>query len=207
MKEKIGFIGVGTMGKPMALNILKAGYPLVVHDLNPKPVQELKEQGAATASSAKEVASQSDIVITMLPKSEHVQAAVLGKDGVIEGAKKGTLVIDMSTIDPSVSRKTAEALAAKGIDMLDGPVSGGETGARAGTLTIMVGGRKRLTTGAWTSSTRWARRSFIAEASATGRSSRSSITASARSSAYRPPRALPWRQGGGRFQGPLRRHQ
>ena len=94
MKQRIGFIGVGTMGKPMALNLLKAGYPLVVYDVNPKPMEELKAKGAALAQSSKEVASQSDVVITMVPKSEHVEAAILGTGGVLEGAKKGSIVID-----------------------------------------------------------------------------------------------------------------
>jgi 2-hydroxy-3-oxopropionate reductase/2-hydroxymethylglutarate dehydrogenase len=144
MKQRIGFVGVGTMGKPMAMNLLKAGYPLVVYDINPKPVGELKEQGAATAQSSREVAGQSEIIITMLPKSEHVEAAILGANGVFEGARNGSVVIDMSTIDPSVSKKIAQTLLPKGINMLDAPVTGGEMGAQAGTLTIMVGGDNNI---------------------------------------------------------------
>jgi 3-hydroxyisobutyrate dehydrogenase len=144
MTQNIGFIGLGTMGKPMALNLMKAGYLLTVYDINPKPVEELKEKGASAAQSSKEVASRSEIIITMLPKSEHVEAAVLEAGGVLDGAKEGAVVIDMSTIDPSVSRKVAQVLAAKGIEMLDAPVTGGDTGAQAGTLTIMAGGKEEV---------------------------------------------------------------
>ena len=140
MKEKIGFIGIGTMGKPMSINLLKAGYPLMAFDVNPKPLEELKEQGATIGQSGKEVAGQSDVIITMLPNSGDVEKAILGEKGVIEGARSNSIVIDMSTIDPSVSRKIAQVLSPKGLKMLDAPVSGGQMGAIAATLAIMVGG-------------------------------------------------------------------
>lgn len=144
MKEKIGFIGVGTMGKPMALNLMKAGYALTVYDLNPKPLAEFKEKGAAIGESARDVADKSDVVITIVPASADVEKAILGKDGVIEGVKSGAIVADMSTIDPNVSRKIAKVLKEKGIPMLDAPVSGGQMGAEAGTLAIMVGGEEEV---------------------------------------------------------------
>ena len=137
---KIGFIGLGIMGKPMAKNLLKAGYSLVVNDINKEAVAELVTAGAAEAASAKEVASQSDVVVTMLPNSPHVQTVVLGEGGVIEGAKEGLVVVDMSSISPIVSREVAAELAKKGVVMLDAPVSGGEPKAIDGTLAIMVGG-------------------------------------------------------------------
>lgn len=142
MNKKVGFIGVGVMGKPMSLNLIKAGYPLVVYDLNPKPLDELKQAGAAIGQSNMDVASQSDIIITMLPKSEHVEAAVLGEQGAFEGVRDGATLIDMSTIDPGVSKRISKLLSAKGVNMLDAPVTGGETGAQKGSLTIMVGGSK-----------------------------------------------------------------
>ena len=137
---KIGFIGLGIMGKPMAKNLIKAGYSLVVNDINKEAVAELVSAGAAEAASAKEVASQSDVVVTMLPNSPHVQTVVLGEGGVIEGAKEGLVVVDMSSISPIVSREVAAELAKKGVVMLDAPVSGGEPKAIDGTLAIMVGG-------------------------------------------------------------------
>ena len=140
MKEKIGFIGIGTMGKPMSLNLLKAGYQLIVYDINPEPLKELKEKGAVIGQSCKDVANQCDVTITILPNSGDVEKAILGEKGVLEGARSNSVVIDMSTIDPSVSRKVAQALAQKNTKMLDAPVSGGQFGAVAGTLAIMVGG-------------------------------------------------------------------
>jgi 2-hydroxy-3-oxopropionate reductase len=137
---KIGFIGLGIMGKPMCMNLLKAGHDLVVFDIDEVPVQELKQSGAEVGSSPKDVASKADIVITMLPDSAQVKAVVLGKDGVIEGARKSSIVVDMSSIAPLVSREIAEVLARKGIRMLDAPVSGGEPKAIEGGLAIMVGG-------------------------------------------------------------------
>ncbi|GAA0583980.1 2-hydroxy-3-oxopropionate reductase [Rhizomicrobium electricum] len=140
----IGFIGLGIMGKPMARNLLKAGYSLVVYDVVAAPVAELVEAGAKAGTSPKDVAAQSEIVITMLPNSPHVKAAVLGENGVIEGAGPGTIVVDMSSIAPLASREIAEALAAKGIEMLDAPVSGGEPKAIDGTLSVMVGGKQAV---------------------------------------------------------------
>jgi len=141
---KIGFIGLGIMGKPMAKNLIKAGYELVVLDFNKSPMEELTALGAQAATSGKEVASKCDIVVTMLPNSPHVKAAVLGEGGVIEGAKPGTVVIDMSSIAPLSSREIYAALEAKKIDMLDAPVSGGEPKAIDGTLSVMVGGKKEV---------------------------------------------------------------
>jgi 3-hydroxyisobutyrate dehydrogenase len=139
-KEMIGFIGIGTMGKPMSLTLMKAGYPLIAYDINPKPLEELKEKGAAIGHSIKEVADQSNIIITMLPNPEVVEKVMLGENGVIEGVKSNSIIIDMSTIDPSVSRRIAQVFLSKNIKMLDAPVSGAQWGAEAGTLTIMVGG-------------------------------------------------------------------
>jgi 2-hydroxy-3-oxopropionate reductase len=141
---KIGFIGLGIMGKPMAKNLLKAGYPLVVHDINPAPVKELAAAGAEVASSAKEVAQKTDVVITMLPNSPHVKAAVMGPNGVLEGAKPGMIIVDMSSIAPMAAKEVAAKAAEKGVDMLDAPVSGGEPKAIDGTLSIMVGGKKEI---------------------------------------------------------------
>ena len=136
----IGFIGLGIMGKPMAKNLLKAGHTLVVYDILDAPVQELVLSGATAGSSPKDVASQTGLIITMLPNSPHVKEAVLGKDGVIEGARPGSVLVDMSSIAPLASRQVAAELAKKGIEMLDAPVSGGEPKAIDGTLAIMVGG-------------------------------------------------------------------
>jgi 2-hydroxy-3-oxopropionate reductase len=137
---KIGFIGLGIMGKPMALNLLKAGHELIVHDIVPARVDELVKAGAKEGSSGKEVAAKSEIVITMLPNSPHVREAVLGPNGVLDGAKRGTILIDMSSISPLASREIAAKAQEKGVAMLDAPVSGGEPKAVAGTLAIMVGG-------------------------------------------------------------------
>lgn len=139
-QKTIGFIGIGIMGKPMSLNLIKAGYPLIAYDINPKPLEELKKKGAVIGQSIKDVASQSNIIITMLPKSEDVEKVILGENGVIEGVKGNSIIIDMSTIDPSVSRRIAQVFLTKNIKILDAPVSGGKIGAEAGTLSIMVGG-------------------------------------------------------------------
>jgi 2-hydroxy-3-oxopropionate reductase len=139
---KTGFIGLGIMGKPMAKNLLKAGYRLVVFDINAAPMKELAAAGAETATSPKEVAEKCDVVVTMLPNSPHVRAVLLGPQGVIEGAGPGKTVIDMSSIAPLASREIASLLAEKGVEMLDAPVSGGEPKAIDGTLSVMVGGKK-----------------------------------------------------------------
>ena len=143
MKPVIGFIGLGNMGKPMAQNLLKAGYRLVVNDLKEKAIEVLIEEGCEKASSARDVASRSSVVITMLPASPDVEMAVLGPEGVMEEAKPGDIVIDMSSSYPASTRLICQRLATKGIRMLDAPVSGGTKGAHEGTLSIMVGGRKR----------------------------------------------------------------
>ncbi|MBN1811786.1 MAG: 2-hydroxy-3-oxopropionate reductase [Anaerolineae bacterium] len=136
----IGFIGLGIMGKPMALNLLKAGYSLVVHSRSRPPVDEVVAAGAAEAFSPAEVAQRSDLVITMLPDSPDVEKVALGANGIVEGAHEGLIYVDMSTIAPSVAVKVGEALAEKGVRCLDAPVSGGDVGAQKGTLSIMVGG-------------------------------------------------------------------
>jgi len=141
---KIGFIGLGIMGKPMSKNLIKAGYSLVVRDHNAESVAELVALGATSGDSAKAVAEQSDVIITMLPNSPHVKEVLLGEGGVIEGAKAGTIVIDMSSIAPLASREIHEALAKKSVALLDAPVSGGEPKAIDGTLSVMVGGDKEL---------------------------------------------------------------
>ena len=141
---KVGFIGLGIMGKPMSKNLLKAGYELVVFDFNKDAVKEVTGCGAVSAASGREVAEQCGVVITMVPNSPHVRAAVLGENGVADGAKPGTVLIDMSSIDPTESKAIGAELAKKGIDMLDAPVSGGEPKAIDGTLSVMVGGKKEL---------------------------------------------------------------
>jgi len=140
MSTGIGFIGLGIMGKPMARNLMKAGYKLVVYNRSRGPMDELAAEGATTADSPKAAASQSDIVITMLPDSPQVWEVVTGEEGVLAGAKAGMLVIDMSTISPVVTQQMAREAQAHGVRMLDAPVSGGDVGAQQGTLSIMVGG-------------------------------------------------------------------
>ena len=146
IKSKLGFIGLGIMGKPMAKNLIKAGYSLIVHDLNRASVEDLSKEGAQTATSSAEVAQQSEIIITMLPNSPDVELVVLGEKGVLGGAKSGMIIIDMSSIEPLVSQKIAAEAAKKGIEFLDAPVSGGEPGAVQGTLAIMVGGKEEVFT-------------------------------------------------------------
>ena len=137
---KVGYIGLGLMGKSIARNILKAGFPIVVHNRSRAAVDELVAEGATTANSPKEVAAQVDILFTNLPDSPDVEKVILGENGVIEGARTGLIVIDNSTIKPASARMIAEKLRAKGILSLDAPVSGGDVGARNATLTIMIGG-------------------------------------------------------------------
>ncbi|MFA9948942.1 2-hydroxy-3-oxopropionate reductase [Dentiradicibacter hellwigii] len=138
----IGFIGIGIMGRPMAKNLIKAGYALTVYDKF-APTDDLVALGAVAAKSNKDVAAQSDIIITMLPNSPHVKEAVMGEDGVLEGARPGAILVDMSSIAPSASQEICAAAKAKGVTMLDAPVSGGEPKAIDGTLAIMVGGDKK----------------------------------------------------------------
>ncbi|MCJ7755602.1 MAG: 2-hydroxy-3-oxopropionate reductase [Thermoanaerobaculales bacterium] len=140
MAERIGFIGVGIMGRPMVKNLVKAGYPVTIFDVVRASVEALENEGVPAAVSSKEVAEKSDVVITMLPEDPHVEAAILGETGVFAGARPGQLVIDMSTISPVVSRKIAEEGKQRKLRVLDAPVSGGDKGAIAGTLSIMVGG-------------------------------------------------------------------
>jgi len=138
--RRIGFIGLGIMGKPMALNLVKAGYELTVYDIVSERMEDLLKAGARRGASGKDVAARSEVVITMLPNSPHVREAVLGPGGVLEGAKPGTILVDMSSIAPLASKEIAVKAQAKGVPMLDAPVSGGEPKAVAGTLAIMVGG-------------------------------------------------------------------
>ncbi|MBM4025959.1 MAG: 2-hydroxy-3-oxopropionate reductase [Planctomycetes bacterium] len=138
--RKIGFIGLGIMGKPMAQNLVKAGYELTVFDILSERMDDLVRAGARRGASGKDVAAQSEVVITMLPNSPHVREAVLGPGGVLEGAKPGTILVDMSSIAPLASQEIAAQAREKGVAMLDAPVSGGEPKAIAGTLAIMVGG-------------------------------------------------------------------
>jgi 2-hydroxy-3-oxopropionate reductase len=137
---KVGYIGLGLMGKSIARNILKAGFPLVVHNRSRAAVDELAAEGAKVASSPAEVASQVDVVFTNLPDSPDVEKVALGEFGIIEGAHEGLVLIDNSTIKPATARHIAAELAKKGVLALDAPVSGGDIGARNGTLAIMVGG-------------------------------------------------------------------
>jgi 3-hydroxyisobutyrate dehydrogenase len=138
--KRIGFIGLGIMGRPMAQNLLKAGYPLRVYNRSGAAAEALVAAGATRAASPKEAAAASDVVITMVTDTPDVEQVLLGAGGVIEGARPGTVVIDMSTISPKATRAIAAKLSGVGVRMLDAPVSGGDKGAREGTLTIMVGG-------------------------------------------------------------------
>jgi 2-hydroxy-3-oxopropionate reductase len=138
--KTVGFIGLGIMGRPMAKNLLKAGYALRVCDVNPEPVADLAALGATPCATPRETAQGVDVVITMLPNSPEVKQVVLGPDGVLEGAAPGVILVDMSSIAPEASREMAAVAASKGIPMLDAPVSGGEPGAVNATLAIMVGG-------------------------------------------------------------------
>ncbi|RIK55792.1 MAG: 2-hydroxy-3-oxopropionate reductase [Chloroflexi bacterium] len=136
----IGFIGLGIMGRPMAHNVLRAGFPLVVYDLQPEPVDDLAAAGARAADSPAALAQQVGVVLLCLPDSPDVQAALCGPQGVLAGARPGQIVVDMSTISPVVARELAATAAAQGVTLLDAPVSGGQVGAAQGTLSIMVGG-------------------------------------------------------------------
>lgn len=140
MKDTIGFIGLGVMGMPMAKNLLKAGYPIRAYDVRHHAVEELKELGATAATSVADCAKGVTTVITMLPNSPDVQAVVLGPGGLAEALSAGAIVIDSSTISPTVTRELSQTLAKKDITLLDAPVSGGQKGAIAGSLSIMVGG-------------------------------------------------------------------
>jgi 2-hydroxy-3-oxopropionate reductase len=140
MPEKIGFVGLGIMGRPMAINLMKAGYEVHCYDLFPEAVKRVVDAGGKAASSPADAGRKGDIVITMVQDGPQAESAICGKDGVLDGAAKGKLIIDMSSIAPSVSQRIGNACAAKGVSFLDGPVSGGEPGAINATLAIMVGG-------------------------------------------------------------------
>lgn len=141
MPDRVGLIGLGLMGKPMARNLLRAGFSLTVHNRSRPAVDELLAEGAQAASSARSVAEQSDVVITMLPDTPDVEHVVLGEHGILAGARHGMLLIDMSTIAPASAQRIDAVCAEHGIGALDAPVSGGDAGAIAGTLSIMVGGK------------------------------------------------------------------
>jgi 2-hydroxy-3-oxopropionate reductase len=140
MPDTVGFIGLGIMGRPMARNLLKAGFPLVVHNRHQEVTDELVAAGARATTLPREIATSCNVVITMLPGSSQVEEVLVGPGGVIEGAHPGLIAIDMSTISPAVTSEVAAQLAKYGITLLDAPVSGGDKGAIAGTLSIMVGG-------------------------------------------------------------------
>lgn len=142
--DRIGFIGLGIMGQPMARNLLKTGFPLIVHNRRQAVTDEFVAAGAQAALLPREVATSSDVVITMLPDTSVVEEVLTGPDGVLEGAHRGLVVIDMSTISPVTTRTLAGQLAQQGVQMLDAPVSGGDRGAIAGTLSIMVGGPEEV---------------------------------------------------------------
>lgn len=141
---RIGFIGLGIMGKPMAKNLMNAGHCLIVYDIVAANMEEAVSAGAVSAASCREVAEKSEVVITMLPNSPHVRAAVLGDGGVLEGAKSGLVLIDMSSIAPGASQEIEAVCRAKGVKMIDAPVSGGEPKAIDGTLAVMVGGDRAV---------------------------------------------------------------
>src|SRR5918997_5015780 len=144
MTERVGFIGLGIRGLPMAKNLMAAGYELVLYNRTREKAEGLAGEGSAeVAGSPREVAEGSDVIITMLPDSPQVESVVTGEDGVLEGLKEGALLIDMSTISPVVTERIAAAVGERGASMLDAPVSGGDVGAQGGTLSIMVGGSER----------------------------------------------------------------
>ncbi len=142
--ERIGFIGLGIMGKPMARNLRKAGYPLTVYNRSNGPVEELVAAGAVAAASPRDVAANADIIVTIVTDTPDVQQVLLGENGVVHTITQDTIVIDMSTISPTATREIASIVQEKGASMLDAPVSGGEGGAIAGTLSIMVGGEEAV---------------------------------------------------------------
>ena len=142
--KNIGFVGLGIMGKPMALNLLKAGFNVIAYNRTKEKVKGIIDAGGVEGKSPKTVAENSDIIITIVSDTQDVKDVILGKDGVIVGVKEGSIVIDMSTISPSVTKEIAEKLKIKNVEMLDAPVSGGDVGAINGTLSIMVGGNSEV---------------------------------------------------------------
>jgi len=141
---EIGFIGLGIMGKPMAGHLLKAGHTVYVYDIVPAAIEELKQQGAIACNSSKEVAGKTGIVFLIVPDTPDVEAALFGKNGVAEGIRSGSIVVDMSSISPIATKEFARKLKEMGVEMLDAPVSGGQVGAQNATLSIMVGGAVEL---------------------------------------------------------------
>jgi len=141
---KLGFIGLGIMGKPMAGHLLAAGHTVHVYDVSPEPVKELATKGAVVCSHSKEVAQKSDIIFIMVPDTPDVEVVLFGTDGVAEGVRSGSIVVDMSSISPIATKEFAKKLAAPGVKMLDAPVSGGQVGAEKATLSIMVGGEPEV---------------------------------------------------------------
>ena len=141
---KIGFIGLGIMGKPMAKNLLKAGYELNICDVNEEAVKDVAAAGGISYKNPREIAEHSDMIFTMLPNSPHVKTVVSGENGILEGMKSGTILVDMSSIDPTVSIELEEAVSEAGGEMIDAPVSGGEPKAIDGTLSFMCGGKKEI---------------------------------------------------------------
>jgi 2-hydroxy-3-oxopropionate reductase len=144
MISHIGFIGLGLMGRPMTKNLLKAGYHLTVHDINREAIEEVVRLGAKEASSPKEIAESVDAIILSLPGDSEVEEVVLGKDGILDGGRPSSVLVDMSTISPLTAKRMAQALQKQGMEMLDAPVSGGQEGAREASLTIMVGGKPEI---------------------------------------------------------------
>jgi len=144
MKPKIGFIGLGIMGKHMSSHLIDAGYEVSVYDIRPGAVEELSAKGAIACKNCSEAAADADVVISMVPDSPDVEKVALGESGILQSARKGLIYIDMSTIAPGIAVKVAEVLTEKGVRCLDAPVSGGETGAKNAALSIMVGGPKDL---------------------------------------------------------------
>ena len=139
--EDLGFIGLGIMGKPMAIHLVRAGYTIHVFNRSPEPVGELAEKGASACNSSKEVAEKSDIIFIMVPDTPDVDVVLFGSGGVSEGVKKGSIVVDMSSISPIATKQFARRLESLGVEMLDAPVSGGQVGAQNATLSIMAGGK------------------------------------------------------------------
>lgn len=140
-ETKLGFVGLGIMGRPMAINLLRAGYDVFIHARRPESMEPVIREGGERCASPAEVATRSDIVFTMVADTPDVEQVILGENGIIEGVRPGSIVVDMSTISPSATRNMAERLRANGAEMLDAPVSGGDQGAIDGTLSIMVGGK------------------------------------------------------------------
>jgi 2-hydroxy-3-oxopropionate reductase len=162
--EKVGFVGLGIMGTAMARNLLRAGHELTVHNRTRAKAEQLAKDRAEISDIPREVAEKSDVVITMLPGPPEVEEVVSGKDGLLEGAREGSLIVDMSTSSPILARELSDTARGRGVGMLDAPVSGGDVGALEGTLSIMVGGEEEDFERARPSSRRWARRSSTSEA-------------------------------------------